>query len=255
MSNEHFTALVLAGDRGAGDPLLGAEDKPLKALIDVAGRPMIEHVLDTLKDSTFIDEIIICGEQEYLGHYGYECIPQSRTPAMSVVTALSTVESSKPVLLTTADHPLLSSHTLNDFLQVSAESPCDATVALAPATLVENAYPQSKRTKLQFKEGRYCGCNLFTLLNDSARGLPIYWQQIEGLRKEPLRMARELNWLVALSYITGQLKLQNAMDAIGKKTGTVIRPVMINDPSAAVDVDRTEDLELVRQIFKSQRLN
>ena len=56
-----FSAIVLAGDRAAGDPLVEAAGVCCKALIPVAGTPMVLRVLEALGESPWVDERLLCG--------------------------------------------------------------------------------------------------------------------------------------------------------------------------------------------------
>ena len=256
MKHEHFAAIVLAGSRPEGDPLAIAQNVPVKAMLDIAGQPMISHVLRALKECPLVDEIVICGDKEYLnGIDGAEFIKPDKTPSISVQRAMMSLPQDKPVLITTADHPLLSAATLSRFLDDSIKMPCDATVGVVEAELVKDALPQTKRTTLKFAGEKLHGSNLFTLMGPQAKALPVFWQRLENFRKKPLRMAKELGFINSALYLCGLLTIGKAFRDIGRLTSTVIRPVVIEDPHAAVDVDKESDLELVREIFKKQRLN
>ena len=47
---------------------------------------------------------------------------------------------------------------------------------------------------MKFKDGAYCGCNLFGFLNPRAHRAAQFWRQIEQERKKPLKMMRILGW-------------------------------------------------------------
>ena len=55
----NWTAVVLAGSRGAADPVAQASGVSHKAFADIAGKPMIAHVLDTLAAAPSIDGIVV----------------------------------------------------------------------------------------------------------------------------------------------------------------------------------------------------
>ena len=65
-----FTALVLAGSRGPTDPVAAAAGLPHKALVPVAGRPMLLRVIDTLRQCPEprpeIGRIVLCLEDSSL---------------------------------------------------------------------------------------------------------------------------------------------------------------------------------------------
>ncbi|MGD9192826.1 MAG: MobA-like NTP transferase domain containing protein, partial [Desulfobacterales bacterium] len=56
-----FTAIVLAADRGPGDPVAKAAGVPCKSLTPVDGTPMIFRVLGALAASREVEQRILCG--------------------------------------------------------------------------------------------------------------------------------------------------------------------------------------------------
>jgi 2-C-methyl-D-erythritol 4-phosphate cytidylyltransferase len=86
-----LTALVLAGTRAGGDPLASGEGVSHKALIAVAGRAMIEHVVLALDAVPEIGRIVIAIERPE----ALEGLPGLRLPGcrhpVSVVAAAVTL--------------------------------------------------------------------------------------------------------------------------------------------------------------------
>jgi 2-C-methyl-D-erythritol 4-phosphate cytidylyltransferase len=59
----NWTAVVLAGSRGGADPVAQVSGVSHKAFADIAGKPMVAHVLDTLAASPSVGEIIVVVER------------------------------------------------------------------------------------------------------------------------------------------------------------------------------------------------
>jgi GTP:adenosylcobinamide-phosphate guanylyltransferase len=259
-----FAAIVLAGDRTADDPVARAAGVPGKALALVGGRPMARRVLDALGASPSIGPRLLCGpRREVLEHdVGLAALVAARdvdwvlpepSPSLSAAAALARVPPGTPVLLTTADHALLTPAIVEHFCAAAAAAGGDVVVGLAPAAEVTAAFPQSRRTILRFGDGGYCGCNLFAFLTPAGRGAVDYWRRVERERKRPLRlMAGALGWTAILSYATGRLTLKRALTRASRRLGLRAEAVLLPFPEAAVDVDSVEDLQLVRTIVGSE---
>ena len=58
-----WTAVVLAGSRGTADPVAQARGVSHKAFADIAGKPMIAHVLDTLSAAPSVDDVVVVIER------------------------------------------------------------------------------------------------------------------------------------------------------------------------------------------------
>jgi GTP:adenosylcobinamide-phosphate guanylyltransferase len=253
-----FHALVLAGDRGSTDPLLARSEACCKALIEIDGTPMVLHVLAALEAAESIDGRLLSGPKpEQLAiepgvHRLVEtgaidwCEPRT-TPSTSASHALSQIEPAKPVLITTADHPLLSAEIIDHFCRESAATGADLTVALAPHRLVREAFPGMKKTVLRFREEHYCGCNLFAFLTPQARAFAGHWREVESDRKNPLKMIRLIGWGSVLCYLLGRLSLDEALDRLSRKFDLRIRAVILPYAEAAVDVDSVRDHYIVQE--------
>ena len=83
-----LTALVLAGTRAGGDPLASGEGVSHKALITIAGRAMIEHVVHALDAVPEIGRIVIAIERpEALEDLPGLRVPGCRRPVTIVAAA------------------------------------------------------------------------------------------------------------------------------------------------------------------------
>lgn len=260
-----FTALVLAADRGAGDPVAARASVACKAFAPIGGVPMIMRVLDALEASGMIQATIICGPPESLLPGCPELqerirtgrvlwLPNLDSPSRSADSGLSHIDPDTPVLLTTADHALLTPDIIRYFLQESVTSGGEAAVGLVRHEDVMTAFPGGKRTVIRLKGGGYCGCNLFAFPKQRGRGLVTFWQQAEQLRKRPWRLVgKVLGYKAILMYLSGQLTLNYGLNAVSTKTGIHIQPVMLPYPQAGVDVDKVEDMLLVESVLSGRQ--
>lgn len=258
-----FTAVILAGAREENDLLRKQEKESLKAFIKVGGTPMIDYVLKAALRSGYIDDIYVCIDAEdeiekkapLLAELRKEkkvrIIPTEQGPSASAEKAVKDINIAKPVLITTADHPLLTRAILKEFLQKSLRTKADATLGVIPTDIITNAYPKNKRTRLKFREGSYTGCNLFTFLTPSARELTGHWQVMEDMRKTPFQMATHLGPGILTQYLLGLLTLDKALEKLSKKTSINVKAVRMHQAEAGIDVDTPEDLNLVKEIIQN----
>lgn len=257
-----FAAVVLAADRTGHDPVKQYAGVACKAFAPVGGIPMIIRVLDALRACTSIGPIILCGPPESLHDQCPELksriasgdvtwIPNLDSPSRSAESGINQIPIDMPVLLTTADHALLTPAMLQNFLQQSLIIPGDAIVATVEQQTIATAYPQSKRTVIRLRDGGFCGCNLF-IFKPQGRSLVGFWRQAEALRKRPWRLiAKVLGFKTVWRYLLGTLTRQQALAAVSQKSGVVIQTVILDDPRAGVDVDKVEDLLLAESIIRA----
>lgn len=255
-----LNALILAGSRGPDDPMARATGVLHKALIPVAGVPMLLRVIAALAATPQVSKIIVCIEAPELvralpgldtacAGKPLELFDAQGSPSRSVSAAL--LRYGTPLLVTTADHALLQAEWVSHFIQQQPVG-VDATVALARADVVMAAAPDTKRTFLRFADGHYSGCNLFYFATPKAAALTALWVQVEALRKQPVKMLRLLGLSYALRYRFGWLQLSSALARLGVLAGGV-RTAVVEMPfgRAAIDVDKMADLELVQRLLSS----
>jgi len=260
--NPPFAAVVLAGDRRADDPLLRAGGVASKALLPVAGTPMVLRVLETLAASRHVRSRLLCGPsapimarvpdlQALVDSGRVDWLENDASPSRSAARALARLPGDRPVLLTTADHALLSPAMVDHFCERALASGAEVVVGLAPYPRVAAAFPGARRTVLKLDQG-YCGCNLFAFLTPAGRATTGYWQQLEARRKQPLKMLASIGWGVALRYALGRLDLHTALAVLSRRVGARAGAVLMPFPEAAVDVDTPADWRFVESLARTR---
>ena len=265
LEHQSVTALILAGARTARDPVARMAGVANKVLAQVGGEPMISRVLGTLAQSDRVGKRILCGpsletvqDNSFLGTLiasgAVQWVEPAQGPSLSVARFLNEHPQDFPVLVTTADHALLTPEIVNYFLRETQEKQMDVAVGLVPYSLVVASYPQSKRTVTRLTGGGFCGCNLFVLCTPKAIRMVEFWSRIERERKHPLRLIRTLGGLALVRYVLGWLSLAEALRRLGQKLNLHVQEVLLPFPEAAIDVDTPEDLALAEEILAKRQV-
>jgi GTP:adenosylcobinamide-phosphate guanylyltransferase len=251
-------ALILAGSRGPADPVAALGGVPHKALVPIAGRPMLSYVLEAVRGVPEVARIFVCIDDatdlsSVTGTIAFQRIPPASSPAASMAAALKAIDGKQSLLVTTADHPLLTTAIIRHFLD-HASNAADLSVGLAEAAIVTAAFPEGKRTFYRLAGKGYSGCNLFLARRPGAGRVAEYWRRMETHRKKPLRLVREIGLGALVRYALGLLSLDAAFAHVSRLTGATIRPVLLPYAEAATDVDKPSDFALVEGLLK-KRLN
>ncbi|MCZ6829485.1 MAG: nucleotidyltransferase family protein [Gammaproteobacteria bacterium] len=260
LDRHNFTSIVLAGDRSKADSLIDHSGVSCKALIDIDGMPMVRRVIGALQASKVVHKIVLSGPEEselatdkplaeLVQSQAIAWLPPEASPSASAYHVMQTLARDEPVLLTTADHPLLTPEIVDAFGRQSLADDVDVTVGLAPYALVQEAYPDMKKTVLRFSDGEFCGCNLFAFLTPEGRRAANFWRKIEQERKKPRVVIGLLGWWAVLRYQLGVLPLEEALAKLSKRLGLRLRVVILPYANAAVDVDSVADYALVQGSF------
>lgn len=265
MSAEPVAALVLAGSRrGAEDPVAKAAGRSHKALVPVAGRPMLARVIDALLAAPSVGEIRIAIEnpsfatslpelKEAFATGRVGTVPADVSPATTVLSVLEARRASLPLLVTTADHALLTAELVEDFLAAVPQT-ADAVAAVADAALLTAAYPDAVRTFVRFRAGEaVTGCNLFCFRTARSAALARFWTEAERHRKNPARLIGLLGVWPVLRFLTRRMSLAEAVTRLSSRLGLELAVVRMSTPEAGIDVDKVADLELAETILARRR--
>lgn len=255
-----YSALILAGRRGGADVLAEEAGAPHRALLDVHGVPMLERVVHSLKNVPCIERILVstdapdvlrrCPNLARLETDGsIELIHDEQSASRRVLQALHEIPAGTPLLVTTADHALLTPEMVEYFLREAEQGRCDLAFGLVAASRVQARFPESKRTYVPFRGEKYSGANLFVFRTPGAKRGAAFWTRVEELRKKPWRLARVFGPFAFFLFMLRVLDLDSAMRRASRVIGARVQAVPLPFAEAAVDVDRLSDLILVREIL------
>ncbi|HVJ43768.1 MAG TPA: NTP transferase domain-containing protein [Dongiaceae bacterium] len=253
-------ALILAGNRGGNDAIASLTGVSHKALAPINGVPMLLRLWRCLSACPTIDRIYVCidgveqleavselAQALQAGHL--KVVVPAASPAASVVAALSEIGLDRPLLITTADHPLLTSEMIDYFLR-EAPAEADFVAGLAEVDMIRAAYPESIRTGYRLGGKSFSGCNLFLARRPEAARIAAFWRRMERFRKKPWRLILAVGPWALLRFACGWLSLDAALKHLSGRTGAKIGAVRLPFAEAAIDVDKAADYALVTSILQ-----
>ena len=123
-------ALILAA--GRGERLGGGRPK---ALVKLAGRPLLEWSIEALRGVAEVEEIVVAMPAGAPGPHGVRVVEGGVVRSESVLRALAAAPSGDPVLVHDAARPLLSAELATSVIAALLGDPAaDAAIAAAPVT-------------------------------------------------------------------------------------------------------------------------
>lgn len=255
--------VLLAGDRGPDDPLARRAGVIGKTLVPVAGKSLLERVLCVLLSWPRLGRIILVApaHPDYAGivarleaHNARPliCIEPAASISASVRAGIAASQGDWRLVLT-ADHALLDTAWLDALLvRLQADDEAEILVGLADWKQVMARFPGSRRTRYRFRDYAICGTNLFAMREPGATRLLKRWRAVEQQRKKPWRIVSLLGWHNLAAYLAGRLRLDDAFAALSRRLSVQIRPLLLDDPLTAVDVDSLADHALVEQVLRER---
>jgi len=258
-----LSALLLAGKRdGALDPLAAAANVSHKCLVDVGGRPMLAHPIETLAaspsvgkiyvsidDPSVLDAIPLIGRLR--GEGRLEVVGAHHNLVDSIMAAASAAQF--PLLITTADNVLLTPFAVEEFDAQARRAGADAAVAFARRESVLAAHPDGQRRFYNFACGAYSNCNLYWLGTGRALSAAEVFRSGGQFAKHPGRIVSAFGLINLLRFRFGIGTLEGGFVRFSRRLGLTISPVVIADGQVAIDVDNQRTRAVVEEILVRRR--
>jgi hypothetical protein len=245
--------VLLAGAPNQG-PLREIASVDHEALITIGGRPMFLYVLEALLAAPQMKRIGIVGPRELDQPLGWPEGVFRVDPAgdliANVFCGLEALGSERPVLIATADIPLLGREAVEGFLDECAKIPGDFYYPLIPRDIMERSFPHLRRTYFTLREGSFTGGNLLLLRPGAALGFEDLLQEVIAFRKKPWRIVSLLGLSFGLRFLLKQLAIGDAVLRIEELTG--LRGVAVVCPWAEIgfDVDKPDQFHAVKAVLE-----
>lgn len=222
---------------------------------------MVLHVVRNLHATRTVGSIVICTddpgafarltELHTLANSGVLRFYQTngRSPSESVLQYLENIRQPTSLLVTTADHPLLTTEMIDYFCMEAAASAADVAVGMVAASLFRKYYPDSQRSFIPLRNESYCGTNLFALLTAQGAAAARFWNHAGQFRKRPWRLISTFGLTNLLLLALRQLDLAGVLPRASHAIGARAAVVQMPFPECAIDVDTLDDLATVSRIL------
>lgn len=255
-----MNAIVTAGGiPQPGDKLYAYSNGDSKALIDVAGKPMVQWVLDALGESKQVDQVIVIGLSAKSGltckkplHY----ISNQGRMLANIVTGVKKSLELNPkyeyVLIVSSDIPSLKGEMVDWLIKTSMQTRDDIYYGVCPREVMEARFPASNRTYTKLKDMEVCGADVNIVHYSMATDHLDTWEELIGNRKSPLRQAAVIGWDTLFQLFTKQFTLQGLVERASQRIGIKGRAIIWEHAEPCMDVDKPHQLELMREDLASQ---
>lgn len=248
--------LILAGALNDG-ALQESSSEEYEALIEVAGRPMVEYVLKAVRGSKFAQRVALIGPEELLKErlslQADAYIEGGDSLFQNIRRGATALDPQGPVLIITSDIPLITSEAIDDFVKDAKKRPGEVYYSLINREACEKSFPGMERTYVKLREGMYTGGNLGMVEADIIRNCSEELSQFFTHRKSTMRLSRLLGPNILLRFALGRLKLAQIEKRIKKITGYDGVGVLSEHAEIAFDVDKPSDLQLANNFLKKRK--
>jgi GTP:adenosylcobinamide-phosphate guanylyltransferase len=254
-------AIVIAGGIPLPeDPLYSYTEGRPKAMIDIAGKPMVQWVLDALGQAESVDNVIIIGLTPKSGvdcQKTHHFLPsQGRMLANIVAGIEKSVElnpKSEYVLIVSSDIPAIQPHMVDWLVKTAMETKDELYYGVVPRDVMEKRYPNSKRTYTRLKDLEVCGADINVVHVRMASEHLDTWEELLGKRKSPLKQAGVIGFDTLLLLLFRQLTIQDIVERVMSRIGVKGRAIVWEHAEAGMDVDKPHQLEMMREDLSANK--
>lgn len=247
-------ALVLAGGiPQPGEPLYEFTQGKPKALLDVAGKPMVQWVLDALSQARSIDRVVVVSLEEdsglkcekpvaYLPNQG-EMLDNIRAGVRKV---LELNPQARHVLSVSSDIPSITGEMVDWMVDMTAQTDHDIYYSVITRQVMEARYPNSKRSYIRLKDVEICGGDMNMFRAQTATANEALWEKIIAARKNALKQAALIGFDTLFLLLFHRVMLDEAVKIVEKRLDITGRVILSPYAEIGMDVDKPHQLEIVR---------
>lgn len=247
-------AIVIAGGiPKPEEPLYEYTQGGPKALLDVAGKPMIQWVLDAISGAETIERVVLISIPE---EAGLKCsksvtyLPDQGGLLQNIRGGIEKVVEINPqvrqVLTISSDIPTIKSEMIDWMVKENTDTDLDIYYTVIERQVMESRFPESKRSYTRLKDAELCGGDLNMIRASTVYSNVDLWDGIIAARKNVFKQAALLGYGNLLLLLTRQLSLEGAIKRVTKKMEITGKAVVSPYAELGMDVDKPHQLEIVR---------
>ncbi len=249
-------ALILAGGHPRPqDPLYAYTQGRPKALLPLAGKPMLQWVFDALNAAQSITGLRIFGvdadafpwQIAQPAHF----YPDQGSMVKNILRGLAEIgrqaTPDTPVLLVSGDVPTLTG-SIVDWVAANAERfpQMDVIYHVVERRVMEARFPGAKRTYVRLKDVEVCGGDVNLVRVRVGQRNDDLWERIVAARKSPLKQAALMGWGTLLGVLLRRFTLEEAIRRVSRRLRLAGTAVLSPYAEIAMDVDKPAHLEVVQ---------
>jgi GTP:adenosylcobinamide-phosphate guanylyltransferase len=235
------------------DPLYAHSNGESKALIDIAGKPMAQWVLDALGEARTIDRVVLVGLTKKSGltckkplHFISSQGKLLENIKAGTAKVLELDPRAKYILFVTSDIPAINGQMVDWVVDTCLQTKHDLYYNVIRRESMEQRFPASMRTFTRLKGMEVCGGDMNMARAAIVSENSEFWDKVFEARKNPAAQAALIGGDIILKFIFRQLTIDDVIRRVADKLGLKGRAIVCPYPEIAMDVDKPHQLEIMR---------
>jgi GTP:adenosylcobinamide-phosphate guanylyltransferase len=246
-------ALISAGGiPNPDEPLFPLTQGQPKALLKIAGKPIVQWVLDAVSAAANIDQIVLVGLAESDGLKSPKPIrylPNQGSLLDNMVAGAHEVLRLNPearyVLSVSSDVPAVTPEMVEWIVETAEKSNDDFYYTVITREAMEKRYPDSRRSYLRLKDLELCGGDINVFRASLVNRQDDLAHKIIESRKSPFKQAAMIGFDSLLLLLLRRLTLDEAVKRVCKRFDLTGQAVVCPYPEIGMDVDKPFQFDIL----------
>lgn len=246
--------IMAGGVPNEGEPLYEYTRGKPKALLELAGKPMAQWVLDALGDADKLDNIVAIGLPEDAGLHCDKPItylPNQggivENARMGLLKVMEINPEAQFILVTSSDIPSITPEMINWIINKAEETEHDVYYNVVTKEVMEGRFPGSKRSYVRFRDRAVCGGDIHVVCTSLVTENDEFWRRILDARKNAFKQAALLGVDTLILLVLRIMSLEGAEKRVSKRLGLRGRVILCPYAEMAMDVDKPHQLEILQE--------
>lgn len=248
-----YAVVTAGGIPQPGEPLFEMTQGNCKALLEIAGKPMIQWVLDALSGSRMVEGVIVAG---LTPESGVTCLkplyflPNQGELLQNIYAGIHQTLELEPgahhILAVSSDIPAITPEMIDWEVNTALETDHDVYYGVIPKPVMEARYPGSRRSFVKLRDIEVCGADMNIIRTMTVTTNDELWNRIIAARKSALKQAALIGFDTLFLMLFHLISLRQAEQLASKRLGLKGRVLVSPYAEIGMDIDKPHQLEIVR---------
>jgi GTP:adenosylcobinamide-phosphate guanylyltransferase len=253
------TIVTAGGVPRPKDPLYEYTQGKNKALLTLAGKPMVQWLLDALGGSLNVDRVWIIGLPE---NSDLSCkkplffISDQGSMLGNIAAGARKVQELTPaaqkVLVASSDIPTITTKVVDWVITEADRSDHDVYYTVITRKVMETRFPGSRRTFIHFKDMEICGGDIALIRPGLAGRESDLWHRISAARKSVFKQAALLGYDTLFLLLLRLLTLEGAVQRASKALKVSGKALVSPYAELGMDVDKPFQFDILHADLKQR---
>ena len=255
-------ALVTAGGTPEpGEPLYEYTQGKPKALLEIAGKPMIQWVLDALSASKTIERVVVVGIDETSG---VTCtkpltfVPNQEGMFENLQAGAFKLAELKPgtrvVLSLSSDIPAITGEMVDWAVQKVQETDDELYYLVHSRDVMETRFPESRRSFYRLGNVDVCGADMHAFDVSLATTHQDLWRRLMAERKNAFHQAAIIGFDTLILFVLRLMTVDQTAQRVGRHLKIRMRAIFCPYAEAGMDADKPFQVDILRRDLEKRKV-